>query len=111
MAMRTAIAEAERRAAVVVADPTLVAFVELERVERGIPVTVLYADQVASGQSPPPPPFATVAIWDDGHDALVERTGERQMFICTQPLLRRLAQDRFLDLTVAADVSLRHDGT
>lgn len=106
-AVRAAVAEAERRAAVVVADPTLVAFVELERVRTGIPVTVLYADQIESGQTPPPPSFATVAVWDDGHDALVARAPQREVHGCTAPLLRRLAQDRFLDITVAPGASLR----
>jgi hypothetical protein len=106
-AVRTAFAEAEQRAAVVVADPTLVSFVELERLSTGVPVTVLYADQIASGEIPPPPAFATVAVWDDAHDTLAVGGGTRKTLSCTQPLLRRLSQGRFLDLTVASGVTLQ----
>jgi hypothetical protein len=108
IAVHEAVVEAAHRGAVVVADPTLVSFVERQRAIEGMAVSVLYADQIASGQTPPPPPFATVAVWDDGHDTLVERTDTRHLVTCSQSVLRRLSQGRFLDLTVAGGASLKN---
>ena len=92
---------------VVVADRTLTAFVELERGLRPFSGTVLYDHQIEFGETAPPPDWATVFVFDDGHGGLLVRADERRRLVCDQPLFRHLGQDRFLDLTVAEGAALR----
>jgi hypothetical protein len=58
------------------------------------------------GASPPPPASRTVFVFDDGHAGLLVASEFRRTFTCTDEVLRRLAQDRFLDVTVADGAEL-----
>jgi hypothetical protein len=108
-AMERCLAEALRRGAVVVTDRTLASFFEYERLWHGVPVTVLHDSQIGT-DTPAPPVWLTVAIFDDSHGSFVGRTGSTTTFSCDQPWLRRLSQGRFLDITVATDAQVRSVG-
>jgi hypothetical protein len=104
-ALDAAVAEAGRLGAVIVADRTLASFIELERLRRGLPFTVLYDDQIGV-DTPPPPEWATVAIYDALHDEMVADAQTRRLFGCEDPWLRRLSQGRFLDMVVASQARI-----
>ncbi len=102
-ALRQATAEVEESGGVLVVDRTLVAFVDLEEMVGNMDVPVLFDHLVEDGSVPPPPPELAVAVFDDGRDALLHGSGRRRIFSCTPGPLRRLSQDRFMDVTVADD--------
>ena len=101
-ALEYSLAEARQRGAVIVTDRTLASFFEYERQRRGIPFTVLHDSQIGV-DTPPPPRWLTVAIFDGGHDRFVGRASRTKTFRCEQRWLRRLSQARFLDVTVAIE--------
>jgi hypothetical protein len=104
-ALEASLAEARSSGAVIVADRTLASFIELERLRRGIPYTVLYDDQIGVN-TPPPPPWATVAVYDEPHQEMVADARTRRRFGCDDRWLRRLSQGRFLDVTVASQAQI-----
>jgi hypothetical protein len=104
-AVERCLAEARRRGAVVVTDRTLASFFEYERLWHGAPVTVLHDSQIGT-DTPAPPVWLTVAIFDDSHGSFVGRTGSATTFSCDQRWLRRLSQGRFLDITVATEAEV-----
>jgi len=106
-AVEHAFARARATGSVVVVDRTLAAFVELERMLRPFRGTVVYDHQLERGETAPPPDWATIFVFDRGHGMLLTRTVSTRSFACDRPLLRRLSQDRFLDLTVAEGADLR----
>lgn len=105
-ALRDAVRDASARGAVVVADRTLASFVEYERIARGLPVTVLLDSQIESGETPSPPEWATVAVYDEQHSDMVRAAASKARFTCGDPLLRRVSQGRFLDVDVAVGATL-----
>ncbi len=105
-AVRSAMEEAGRRGAVIVADKTLSAFFEYERLRNGIPFTVLFAYQIGT-ETVPPPVWATVAVHDAGHGQFVARAEHTASFACESWWLSRLSQGRFLDMTVASGALTR----
>jgi hypothetical protein len=104
-ALEASLAAAQTSGAVIVADRTLASFVELERLRRGIPFTVLFDDQIGV-DTPPPPAWATVAVYDEPHDRMVADARTRRLFTCDDRWLRRLSQGRFLDVTVASQADV-----
>ncbi len=98
---------ATAREGTLVVDRRLHAFVRLhqETVAGGPPV--LFDHVLELGVVPPPPPGRVVAVLDRGGEHLVVGAEAVRTFSCREPLLRRLAQDRFLDLTVADGAVLR----
>ena len=105
-AVDSALKEAVRRGAVIVADGTLASFFEYERLRNGIPSTVLFAYQIGT-ETIPPPVWATVAVYDAGHGRYVERAEQTSRFTCQSWWLSRLSQGRFLDMTVASGAATR----
>jgi hypothetical protein len=105
--VRHALGTARETGAVVVVDRTLVAFVRLELERRPSGATLLWAYQVAQGETPPPPPALTAFVFDHGHGGLLSTADRRTTYSVSSPLLRRIAQDRFLDVTVAEGAVLR----
>jgi len=105
-AVAHAFALARERGSVVVADRTLVSFIRLETERRPFQGTLLWTYQIEQGETAPPPDWATVFVFDADHDAILASTRTRRTFRCDTPLLRRLGQDRFLDVTVAEGASL-----
>jgi hypothetical protein len=55
----------------------------------------------------PPPDWATIFVFDRGHGMLLTTAVSTRWFACDRPLLRRLSQERFLDVTVAEGADLR----
>lgn len=106
-AIEEAFFEAGRRDGVVVADRTLHAFFVLRRLTHPSGVPVLFDHMIENGFAPPPPPGRTVYVFDAGRGTLLESFDRRREFSCSIPLVRTLAQDRFLDLTVASGAVLR----
>jgi len=104
-ALEHCLAEARRRGAVVVTDRTLASFFEYQRLWQGISVTVLHDSQIGV-ETPPPPQWLTVAIFDGARGRFVGRANRRTTFSCEQRWLRRLSQGRFLDITVATDAEV-----
>ena len=92
--------------AVIVADGTLAAFFDYERLRNGSPFTVLFAYQIGT-ETVPPPVWATVAVYDAGHGQYAERAGHSTRFACRSWWLLRLSQGRFLDITVASGAVTR----
>ncbi len=104
-ALEHCLAEARQRGAVIVTDRTLTSFFEYRRLWKGIPGTVLHDSQIGV-DTPPPPQWLTVAIFDGDGGGFVGRSGRRATFSCDQRWLRRLSQGRFLDVTVATDAEV-----
>jgi hypothetical protein len=104
-AVERCLTEARRRGAVVVTDRTLASFFEYERLWHGAPVTVLHDSQIGT-DTPPPPGWLTVAIFDENHGSFVGGTGGATTFRCDQRWLRRLSQGRYLDITVATEAEV-----
>jgi hypothetical protein len=100
-ALEVSIAEARKLGAVIVADRTMASFIEFERLRRGMPFTVLYDSQIGT-DTPPPPQWATVAIYDAPREKMVADARTRRLFSCDDRWLRRLSQGRFLEVTVAS---------
>ena len=98
--------EAKSRRGVVVADRTLHAFFTLRRLERPSATPVLFNHMIELGHVPPPPPEQTVFVFDAGHGEWLRSAENRRRFSCSIPLVRMLAQDRLLDLTVATGARL-----
>lgn len=99
-AIEFCLAEAGRTGSVIIADRTLDAFFDYERLRRGIPGTVLHESQIGV-DTPSPPPWLTVAIYDEGRGRFVGSARSVTTFSCEPPWLRRLSQGRFLDISVA----------
>lgn len=106
-AVEHAFARARATGSVVVVDRTLTAFVELERMLRPFRGTVVYDHQLERGETGPPPEWATIFVFDRGHGMLLTTAASTRRFACDRPLLRRLSQGRFLDVTVAEGADLR----
>jgi hypothetical protein len=104
-ALEHCLAEARRRGAVIVTDRTLTSFFEYRRLWKGIPGTVLHDSQIGV-DTPPPPTWVTVAIFDRGRGSFVGRTGRTRVFACDQRWLRRLSQGRFLEISVSTDAEV-----
>jgi len=108
-ATRYAFDRARESGSVVVVDRTLHAFVMLERTQRPFSGTVITDSQIDRGETAPPPAFATVYLRDRNNRSLLLHAEGSRQFTCAQPFLRRLAQDRFVDLEVTTGASLdRH---
>jgi hypothetical protein len=106
-AVDEAIVLATMRGGVVVADRTLYSFFVLRGLERPIGVPVLYDHMIELGHAPPPPPGRAVYVFDHGNGGLMETTEQLHTFVCSIPVVERLAQDRFIDLRVASGAALR----
>jgi len=102
-------ARAADRDGTLVVDRRLHAFIRLRQETVDGHPPVLFDHVLELGAVPPPPPGRTVAVLDRGREALVVTADEVRLFHCTEPLLRILAQDRFLDVTVADGAVLRPD--
>ena len=105
-AIEEAIFEAKSRNGVVVADRTLHSFFVLRRLQRPMGTPVLFDHMIQLGHVPPPPPDRTIYIFDADNGELLEGEERVRIFSCTTPLLRRLSQDRFIDLLVASGATL-----
>jgi hypothetical protein len=105
-AVRAAFDQASSDGAIVVADRTLVAFVDYARASGSPTAVVIWDHQVESRAVPPPSPRFAVAVYDRGHDRLYRSARERSTFECREPLLCALSQDRFLEVTVAIGVEV-----
>ncbi len=105
-AVRAAFREAEARRAIIIADRTLVAFVDYVRASEQASTAVFWDHRIEDRSVPPPPARIAVAVFDHGHDRLYRSAQEQRTFSCGSPLLRTLSQDRFLDVTVATGVEV-----
>lgn len=106
-ALDAAFAEATARRGVVVADRTLHSFFTLRRLERPSATLVLFDHMLKLGHVPPPPPEEAVFVFDAGHGDLLTSGQNQTQFSCAIPLVSTLAQDRYLELTVASGATLR----
>jgi hypothetical protein len=105
-AIRVAVGAAHDRGGVLVADRTLISFVDYERASGRAMPDIVWDHVFEMGAIAPPPSSSTVAIFDAGHDHLLLGAEEMRVFSCEIPILRRLAQDRFTDLSVAVGAEL-----
>lgn len=105
-AIDAALMEARIRGGTVVADSTLHAFFTLRRLDQPSDVPVLFDHLIELGHTPPPP-ATTVFIFDLDHDRILVDGEERMSFSTELPMVRRLAQDRFIDLTVITGATLK----
>ncbi len=110
-ALEAAIDRAEAVRGTLVVDRTLHAFVVEREVRRPIGAPVLFDHLIERGWAPTPPPETTVFVFDAGHDAILIDAETRVRFTTDIPLARRLSQDRFLDLQVAAGARLACEPT
>jgi hypothetical protein len=90
---------AARRNGTMVADRRLHAFVILAQKTGTLTVPVVF-DHVFSLGVEPPPAGETVMVFDIGHDGQVIRHDGVETFSCDRALLRRLSQDRFVEVRV-----------
>jgi MFS family permease len=97
---------AVQRGGVVVSDRTLHSFVIYREAVGRSAAPAIFDHVLDLGASPPPPASRTVFVFDDGHAGLLVASERRRTFSCTEEVLRRLAQDRFLDVTVADGAEL-----
>ncbi|MCP4901890.1 MAG: hypothetical protein GY906_33415 [bacterium] len=111
-ATRFAFTSARESGGIVVTDRALVSFVGYEQALRQFNGNVILDSQIILGETVPPPPFATIYLRDEQNPGLLESAENLYGFRCTDWLLRRIGQNRFLDLEVAAGASLgrRADG-
>jgi len=100
---------ADRRGGVVVIDRTLHSFVIYREAVRASAAPVVFDHLLDLWASPPAPASRTVMVYDDYHDDLIVSSESRRTFSCDSGLLRRLAQGRFLDVTVADGATLTVD--
>jgi len=105
-AVESTLNEAGRMGAVIVADGTLAAFFEYERLRNGIPSTVLFAYQIGT-ETVPPPAWAAVAIYDAGQGDFVAQAEHTIEIACLHWWLSRLSQGRFINMTVASGAATR----
>ena len=89
-----------------VADRTLHSFVVYRDAVGRSSAPTIFDHALTLGVSPPPPPSRTVLVFDDDHDQLLIASESRRTYGCDPGLLRRLAQGRFLDVTVADGATL-----
>jgi hypothetical protein len=106
-ALEATMDEAGHRGAVIVADGTLTAFFEYERLKDPFPNTVLFASQLGT-ETVPPPAWATVAISDEGHGGFVTSAERFEVYRCDHWWLPRLSQGRFLTITVFSGAETRN---
>ncbi|MEX1311784.1 MAG: hypothetical protein AB1Z65_15265 [Candidatus Sulfomarinibacteraceae bacterium] len=83
----------------VVADRRLHAFVVMARKTGALTAPMVF-DHVFSLGLEPPPPDETVMVFDIGHDGRVIHDDAVETFSCDRALLRRISQDRFLEVRV-----------
>lgn len=100
-------ARAAARQGTLVVDRRLHAFVRLRQETVAGDPPVLFDHVLELGAVPPPPPGRAVAVLDRGREPLVAGAETVRTFSCREPLLRRLAQERYLDVTVADGAVLR----
>lgn len=98
---------ASERDGTVVADRTLHSFVLYREAMGRSSAPVVFDHLLELGAELPGPPASTVMVFDADHDGLLVDFESRQTFSCNEALLRHLAQDRFLDVTVASGAELR----
>lgn len=105
-AIDAAMMEARIRGGTVVADRTLHAFFTLRQLDQPSQVPVLFDHLIELGHTPPPP-ATTVFVFDLDHDGILIDGEEQTTFSTEIPMVRRLAQDRFIDLTVITGATLK----
>lgn len=105
-AVAHALSRARASGSVIVADRTLVSFLDLEQAKREFLGTIIRDDQILGGETPPPPDWATIYLFDLGRGELLERARQQQVFSYSEPILRRMAQERFVEVTVAEGARL-----
>lgn len=96
---------AAERGGVVIVDRTMHAFVRYRQAAGPMAAPVIFDHVLELGVAPPPASLA-VMVFDGDHDELLISSESRQIYSCGQGLLRRLGQDRFLDVTVADGATL-----
>ena len=99
---------ATRREGVVVADRSLHSFVLYREATGASQAPTVFNHVLELGMSPPPPASRAVMVFDGDHDELLIASESRRTFSCTQEMLRRLGQDRFLDVTVADGATIEN---
>ncbi len=107
-ALEAADRSAAQRGGVVVADRTLHSFVVYRDAIGRSSAPTIFDHVLTLGVSPPPPASRTVFVFDADHDGLLLASESRRTYSCDSGLLRRLAQDRFLDVTVADGAALEN---
>jgi hypothetical protein len=107
-----ALAEADRladqRGGVVVIDRTLHSFVVFREATGESSAPAIFDHVLEFGTTPPAPASRTVMVFDGDHAALLVDCEDRRIFACPPGLLRRISQDRFLDVTVADGAELEN---
>ncbi|HSL18490.1 MAG TPA: hypothetical protein VLB51_11355, partial [Methylomirabilota bacterium] len=98
--LEAAVAAAEARAGVLVVDPTLHAFWLLREAERPIPVTVLFDRHLSDTLHDPRTPAGWVFLLDATGGRAEPLRRPLHLFSTSIPLMRTLAQDRFLEVAV-----------
>lgn len=110
-ALRYAAGLAADRHALLVVDRTLVAFVDAERALGRLEGPLMFDHVLVSGLVPPRAAERVVAVFDRGHNQLLDGGERIRVFRCPSPVLRRLGQDRFLDVTVVDQARLVTGGS
>ena len=98
--LEAAVAAAEARAGVLVVDPTLHAFWRLRQAEDPISVAVIFDHQLQDTLHDPATPGGWVYLVDASHGRAGPLPRPLHLFSTSIPLLRTLAQDRFLEVAV-----------
>ncbi len=106
-AVAFALSRARASGAVIVTDRTLISFFDLEQAKRRFNGTVVHDYQILQGETAAPPDWATIYVFDKGKGELLLRARQQQVFSCRDPILRRIAQQRYVEVTVAEEASLR----
>jgi len=99
---------ATQRECVVVVDRSLHSFVLYREATGASSAPTIFDHLLEQGTSPPPPVSRAVMVFDGDHGELLIASESQQTFTCRQEVLRRLAQDRFLDVTVADGATLEN---
>ena len=92
--------------AMVVIDRRLHSFVLMREASGATSASTLFDHIVELGASPSTLDWRTVMVFEGDHHPLLVTSESTQTFTCSDNLLRRLSQDRFLDVTVADNATL-----
>ncbi len=99
---------ADQRGGVVVVDRTLHSFVVLREAVGRSSAPTIFDHVLEFGTNPPAPASRAVMVFDGDNDAILVASESRRVFSCAPGLLRRLSQDRFLDVTVVDGAALEN---
>ena len=100
-ALHFAVAQIGRTGGAIIADRRLASFVDYLRYVEGYPGVVIYDYQLQLGIRTPAPGSPIVLVYDENHEFATAGASRIETFGCSERILTRLSQARFLSVSVA----------